>query len=195
MIQEETNEKRQQDAWLMSLALDQRLEPDEAELFDALIAHNPALGKEWALWQAMDAMLLGAPQVTPADGFVIEFERRREQAERRRRLWFGLGVATVTVALWCTLLLGLLGASAYLVFRESGLLVALVHGAAYWYAVVHSQLSALLLTATTLLSAPRFQAILLVYAMTAGLTLYVWVRFLRRSLRDAVNAQYSSHPS
>lgn len=187
--------EEQQGAWLMSLALDQRLEPDEAELFDALVAQDAALRTEWALWQSLDAKLLSAPQMMPAAGFVGEFERRRDQSERRRRLWLGVGVAVVAAALWCTLLLGLLGASAYVVFRGSDLLVALVHGVAYWYAVIYTQVSALLLTATTLLSAPRFQAMLLVYTAVAGLALCAWVRFLRWSLHDAVDAQYLSSPN
>ncbi|MDI9549844.1 MAG: hypothetical protein QM346_19795 [Chloroflexota bacterium] len=182
-----TRQEPERGAWLMSLALDDMLEPSEAELFDTLLAEDPELGEEWALWQAVDAKLLKAPRLVPSTGFVAEFERRQAQRERQRRLWFGLIVGVMAATLWVGLLAGLAGAGAYVMFRQADTLVALVHGVAYWYSALQSQLDIIVSAASALLGTTQVRGALLVYVAVAALTLACWVRFLRRSVEMEPN--------
>ncbi len=183
MTMDGMNQEPERGAWLMSLALDEMLEPSEAELFDKLLAQDSKLDEEWALWRAVDAKLLSAPRPAPSQGFVAEFERRQEQRERRRRLWFGLTVGVMVATLWLGLLAGLAGASAYVMFRQAEALVTLVHSIAYWYSALQSQLDICVSAASTLLGTTQVRGALLVYVAAAALTLACWVRFLRRSVQ------------
>ena len=97
------------------------------------------MGEEWSCG-TVDAKLLKAPRLVPSTGFVAEFERRQAQRERQRRVWFGLIVGVMAATLWVGLLAGLAGAGAYVMFRQADTLVALVHGVAYWYSALQSQL-------------------------------------------------------
>jgi anti-sigma factor RsiW len=187
MNMDRTRQEPERGAWLMSLALDDMLEPSEAELFDTLLAEDPELGEEWALWQAVDAKLLKAPRLVPSTGFVAEFERRQAQRERQRRLWFGLIVGVMAATLWVGLLAGLAGAGAYVMFRQADTLVALVHGVAYWYSALQSQLDIIVSAASALLGTTQVRGALLVYVAVAALTLACWVRFLRRSVEMEPN--------
>ena len=182
-------------AWLMSLALDGRLEPSEAEMFEALVAQDTGLGEEWALWQALDAKLVSAPAVAPSLGFVAEFERRRVQVERRRHLWFGFAVGATAAALWGSLVIGLAVVCAYVMFNQADWLGALVYGVAYWSASVQSQTSALFVAASTLFGMPQVRGVLLVYAAVAAVILFCWVQFLRRSMRGTADAARIVRPA
>ncbi len=180
-------------AWLMSLALDNMLQPADVELFDALVAKDTRLSDEWALWQAVDAKFVAAPAATPSPGFVAEFERRQLQVERRRRLWAGLSVVVVAVLLWSSLALGLATAGAYVIVNQADWLVTLLHGVAYWSSSLQIQAAALASAFATLLSTPQVQGMLLAYAGVAALTLYAWLRFLRRSVNGPARAIVAAH--
>ncbi len=175
-------------AWLMSLALDNMLQPAEVESFDALLAQDTRLGDEWALWQAVDAKFVAAPTANPSAGFVAEFERRQLQVERRRRLWAGLSVVVAAVLLWSSLVLGLATAGAYVIVNQADWLVTLLHGVAYLSSSLQIQAAALASALTTLLSTPQVQGMLLAYAGVAALTLFAWLRFLRRSVNGSARA-------
>ncbi len=93
----------------------------------------------------------------------------------------------MAATLWVWLLAGLTGAGAYVMFRQADTLVALVHGVAYWYSALQSQLDIIVSAASALLGTTQVRGALLVYVAVAALTLACWVRFLRRSVEMEPN--------
>ncbi len=143
--------------------------------------------RKWALWQAVDAKLLKAHWRPSRRWWLWRSLSGGRRSERQRRLWFGLIVGVMAATLWVGLLAGLAGAGAYVMFRQADTLVALVHGVAYWYSALQSQLDIIVSAASALLGTTQVRGALLVYVAVAALTLACWVRFLRRSVEMEPN--------
>ena len=187
---EETHDDEQFDA-LMSLALDDMLNPEQAEQFDRALGENPGFVDAWEQWQTLDRTLHSAPRAEPPADFVVAFEGRMRKRERRRRLWLGVAIGLVAVALWGSLVVGLGGASAYVMFNQSGWLVGAVRFLVYCSAFVQGQIAGILSAFGTAVATPQMQGMALAYTVFALFTLWFWAKFLRRSVEHRGSAAMS----
>jgi hypothetical protein len=173
---------------LMSLALDDMLGPDETVQFSKMVADDPELGDIWNEWQEFDHAFQSAPSIDPPSDFVSSFEGRMLRREKRRRLWLGVGISLVAVALWSSLIMGLTGAGAYVMFNQSDWLTATVRFLVYGFASVQSYVSVFASTVATALATPQLQGIAVAYIAFGLFALWIWAMFLRRSVaRRGVN--------
>lgn len=178
---EDVSESERFDA-LMSLALDDMLSPAEEAEFERMLAGDAGLSTAWHEWQAFDYAFQSAPQLQPPVDFVASFEGRLMRRERRRRLWLGVGVGLTAVAMWCSLVMGLAGAGAYVMFNQSEWLTGAVRVLVQTTATIQSQTEMVVDAASTALATPQVQAMMLAYVVVAMLALWFWARFLRRSV-------------
>lgn len=170
----------------MSMALDGLLDEDEMGQFYADIETYPLLAEKWATWQELDQILLAEPSVMPPVNFVQNFEARLLKDQRRRRFWFGVGVASVTVLLWLSIIVGTLSAGAYIAASQGGWvndqvqsLVYLLNGFGAWVQTAAN-------TVSIVLYSPQMWGIALAYTALMGGILVFWTRLLRRSTETMV---------
>jgi len=170
---------------LMSLALDDMLEPDEAQRFDKMLADGDKLGDSWNEWQQFDADFRKAPVAEPSANFVASFEERLETKQRRRRIWIGVGISVVALILWTNLTVGLLGAGAYVMFNQAEWLTATVRLAVYISATVEGYATMFTTMCSSVMSSPQAQLMAAVYVTLTGLALWFWTKFLRKSVSSS----------
>jgi len=168
--------------YLMSLALDDMLEPEEAAAFDKMLEDDMGYDDVWGEWKAFDAEFHSTPSVEPPVNFVASFEERLVRYQRRRRLWLGAGLGLIAVLLWGGLVTGLAGAGAYIMFSQSDWLTAMVRYVVYCTASVQGYLSIMLSTISTAMSTAQMQAMILGYIMFGIIALWAWSKLLRRSV-------------
>ena len=170
---------------LMSLALDDLLADDEQSAFERDLADVPLLAEKWMLWQELDRTLHEEPDVLPPPDFAQKFGVKLAQKSRRRRLWFGMAVGSLSIFLWLTVLFGAVGAGVYLILNAPGLSGDLIQNAA----LALTMLSNLLDTAADLVGAtlltPQVWAVTAGYCALLAMTIIFWTRFLRRSVQLA----------
>ncbi len=168
-------------ALLMSLALDDLLDDEQQREFEYDLATYPLLAERWSLWQKVDQKLLEEPYVEPPQDFAQTFKMRLVQQERRRRLWFGLAVGSLSVTLWACMTLGLITGGGYVLVSQGDLLGQVIHNSAYFLSVVTNWFQTLSNTTGTILNTPQAYGILLGYALLSALILTGWTRLLRKS--------------
>ena len=168
---------------LMSLALDGMLSPAEAVQFGRVLDESPSSVAAWEQWQAFDRKFQSTPVVEPPADFVGAFETRLRRKERRARVWLGLSVGLVAVAMWGSLVAGLAGASAYVMFSQSGWLSAAVRFLAYFSVAIQTQIAMVVSAVETAVATPQVQGMVLAYTVGALFTLWFWAKFLRRSVQ------------
>ncbi len=172
--------------YLMSLALDDMLEPDEAKQFDAMLA-DTGMGESWDEWQRFDTDFRSAPVAQPSSDFVSNFENRLHKQQRRRRIWYGIGIGAVVLILWINLTLCLLGAGAYVMFNQASWLTATVRLAVYISATIEGYITVFSTLIASIMGSPEAQFMAALYITLSGLALWAWTRFLRKSTSPSNN--------
>jgi hypothetical protein len=168
----------------MSLALDEALEPSEAERFDTLLREEPGNLDRWAAWQAVDNEFQLMPCVLPSLDFGEKFAQRLEIRERQRRLRTGFIFGMAALALWGSALVGTVMLVALVWSNQSDWLGALSYNLTYWWAALGHFGQALLNTGEALWAAPQTRAAAACYLVGVVSILAGWLMFLRRSLRE-----------
>lgn len=103
---------------LISLALDEMLEPEEKQRLDRHLDRCDTCRSQWILWQVIDQRLRVAPMPAPSPEFVYQVAERVRQQERQRTLRVGLLLAVLTVFVWSIGLAGMGLVAASLVYTN-----------------------------------------------------------------------------
>lgn len=174
---------------LMSMALDNLLDEEEQATFDVFLSSYPTLAEEWQDWQALDAQLQATPSVAPPPDFLLGFDARLLQHERRRRLWWGFAFGAVTVSLWLTVLAGVATLGVYVLLSQPAWLTQLVHSVAFFYANVTHSLASIGATLNAIAGTSEARTFGLAYLLVSASMVATWIAFLRRSTRIVVTSQ------
>lgn len=181
---------------LMSLALDDRLSPEEAARFEALLAEaadgdtmEPGAGmnastsgaESWMLWQDVDCLLKNAPHEQAPVGFSAAVMQEIAWQERRKRLWLGTFIGATAVLLWGTAFLAIFGMVAFFSANEAVWLGDLGQSLAYWWTTISGFVVSALRSAGAILSTAQARAAILIYVTLAVGMMGLWVFFLRRT--------------
>lgn len=170
--------------WLMSLALDEALNDEEAERLEFLLRQAPENSDRWAAWQSFDQAFHEVPRVLPSVDFGEKFALRLEIQERRRRLRTGVIFGVAAVALWVSAFVGVGVLGALLWSSQEAWSGGLVHTLAYWWAAIGQFGEVFLNTFEALWAAPQTRALIAGYVVAACLILAGWFALLRRSTRE-----------
>lgn len=182
---------------LMSLALDDRLTPEEADRFEVLLAqaaerdpasepapiHESAPMQMWALWQDLDAQLSRAPAVAPAPDFSARVMQQLAWQERRKRLWLGSAIGVAALFLWGTALLVMLGLAYLLGANQALLLGELGQTLLHWWDVTVGLTGSALRSLAAILATAQARAVIMLYCVLATGMLSIWWVWLRRTTR------------
>lgn len=174
--------------WLMSLALDDMLDADERNRFEAYLLQYPALAAQWAAWQAVDLQLDQLPHVLAAPGFVARFETRLAQAEaqqQRRVLTFALVVVGLALA---GFMAGALSTGALVVSTQGPWLGEQMRNLVYTANVIDTWFGALVDAVLAVAGSPQARALGFVYLAVVALMIGGWMQLLQRSAHLADHA-------
>ena len=174
---------------LMSLALDDLLDEEEQHLFDGYLAAYPSLANEWFEWQALDAQLVATPSVAPPPDFLINFENRLAQRQRRRHIWVGIGFGAVAMTLWIAAALAATSLGAFILLGQPSWLTQLIHNLAYVYASVNNGMATLSATAGAVAGTTEARTFGLIYIVVSMALVVGWIFFLRHSTRSRAPAR------
>jgi len=169
--------------WLMSLALDDALDPDAQARFDAYLADDPALAESWRAWQWIDSEFTATPALTPPSGFVQRFDLRLAEVENERQqrvLLLSSATALLAVALVFMVTAGM---GAFVFLTQGQWMGEQVRALALAYTFAHLWLATLGETVNTLINTPQAQFAAGVYALLLVMLVVAWVQLLRRSAR------------
>jgi anti-sigma factor RsiW len=169
---------------LMSMALDELLDSDEQADFDSYLATYPTLAEEWQDWQALDIQLSSTPSVAPPTEFMLNFEVRLLQYERRRRLWWGMAFGSMAVVLWVAVLVGVASLGAFVLFGQPAWLTQAVHSLAYVSASFGTWVTAVGTAFGSVMSTQQAASLAMVYMLMSIAMVASWIYFLRHSTRS-----------
>jgi hypothetical protein len=170
--------------WLMSLALDDALDAEEATRLEMLLQQESGNLDRWMAWQAVDSSFQEMPRVLPSPDFSETFGRRLVIQERQRKLRTGFIFGVAAVALWGSALLGIVILGALMWSNQVSLLGGLIQNVNYWWIAAQQFGRALINTIEALLSAPQTRALVVCYLALVVAILAGWFMFLRRSTRE-----------
>ena len=170
--------------WLMSLALDDALDADEAARLDVLLDQAAVNMDRWEQWQMVDSDFQNMPSVLPPIDFVDNFAARLQIQERQRRLRTGVIFGVAAVALWGSVLTGLVLLGAMLWSNQGTWLAEMIHNTAYWWTGLGQLGEVWLRTVEALLAAPQARVMVACYVVAAVAILVGWFTFLQRSTRE-----------
>jgi hypothetical protein len=170
--------------WLLSLALDDQLDEQEAARLETLLAQEPSAMERQSAWHAVDSYFQQVPAVLPPVDFAAKFDERLAIWERRRRLRTGIVFGLVAVALWGSALGGTVLLGALLWTNQSVWLGGLIHNVAYWWSALVQFGRAFGNAGEALWAAPQMRAVVLCYFLIAMGILATWFTFLRNSLQE-----------
>jgi hypothetical protein len=177
-----TPEQEEEFMLLMSLSLDNLADAGEAAQFEEYLTRYPTFVIQWQSWQRLQQQFVAIPHAEPAFGFVDRFEVRLTQQERRRRLWLGFLIGSVTLLLWVGVVVGIFSMGTYLFTNQGSWLSALVQNLTYsWVNLVHWANTGWE-TFVIFASTPQAQAIGVGYLLMSVALLGGWLTILRRSL-------------
>lgn len=166
---------------LMSLALDDLLDEEEAAQFTRYQQQDPALALQWQDWQQMHQQMCAMPHALPTPNFVDRFELRLVQQERRRRLWQGVWIGIVSLVLWATATAGVLSVGTYLFVNQTAVMRDIVQNVIFFFASLATWGNSLLITANSFVSTPQAMGLGIGYLVLTMAMLVGWVFYLRRS--------------
>lgn len=169
---------------LMSLALDELLDPEENVQFARDLKEYPLLAEEWSIWQQLDQKLLDEPAMEPPHDFLRTFEMRLAQQERRQRLRIGIFIGLAVILLWGSLLVGAFSLGTYILYGQAAWLTDFVHNLAWFSTVVETWFGTVTTAAGSVLAAPQARSFGMAYLSLVVAVMAVWTYFLRRSLRS-----------
>lgn len=170
--------------WLMSLALDDALDPQEAERLQELLSETDENAHRWTAWQSLHNDFEQIPAVLPPVDFGEKFAHRLEIRERQRRLRTGVIFGVAAAALWSSALFGVVMLGALLWSNQAEWMGGLIFNMAYWWAALEQFGQALWNTAQALWATPQARALLACYVVASAAILTGWFVFLRRSTRE-----------
>jgi hypothetical protein len=170
--------------WLMSLALDDALDEQEAARFEQLLAEDASNADCWDGWRAVGTKFQQAPCALPPLDFGEKFAMRLEIHERRRRLRTGLIFGLAAVLLWSSALAGMVMLGALIWSNQGMWLNGAVVNFSDWWTAVRQFGQAMLGTGAALWEVPQTRALVLCYVVAAAAILSGWLIFLRRSTRE-----------
>lgn len=169
--------------WLMSLALDGRLNEADAERLDVLLAAETDGLSVWQNWQTFDTALHSAPAYEPPMDFLAGVEQKVVQWERRRRLWAGMTIGAAALVLWGSALVGLVALGVFVFSNQAIWLSEMIHGITFAWVrfinLVHFVWTALIGFAAS----PQALALGVCYALVASVMLGLWIGLLRKTTR------------
>jgi anti-sigma factor RsiW len=169
-------------AWLMSLALDGELSPEEEARLNELLTADVDVCEQWQVWQAMDGLLACAGHVAPSADFVARLDEQLVLQERRRHLRTGAVFALAALELWGSMVAGLVTVAAFVWDNQVTWAGSMVRNLTYWLATLGRLAETLMTGGQSLLAVPQTQWMLGGYVVGALAILLTWVVFLRRSL-------------
>lgn len=178
-----TPEQEEEFMLLMSLSLDNLADTGEMAQFEDYLTRYPTFAAQWQGWQRLHQQFVAIPHAEPPVGFVDRFEVRLIQQERRRRLWLGVLIGSLTFLLWAGVVVGVFSMGAYLFTNQGSWLSALVQNLTYsWVNLMHWA-STGWETFMIFASTPQAQAIGVGYLLMSVALLGGWLTILRRSLQ------------
>lgn len=170
--------------WLMSLALDDALDEQEAGRLEWLLRQEPANMDCWMAWQAVDNAFQQAPRAVPAPDFGETFACKLVIRERQRRLRTGVFFGLIAAALWVSALTGLLTLGALVWTNQGNWVGAVLQDISYWWSAAGQLGRALLNTGEALWSAPQTRVLVVCYLAVVVAILSGWFMFLRHFTRE-----------
>jgi hypothetical protein len=168
---------------LMSLALDDLLDQDQAAALQAHLSTCGACHQQWQIWQSIDQQFQMAPVALPPLDFASAVEAQIERRERRRHTQVGVMLAILTFVLWALGFAGIGLLLGFLVYNQVGWFGETLHWLAYaWTAlsIIGSSLWAVILG---LGDNPSAIGAVVCYIVLAIIALGAWTQILRRSTR------------
>lgn len=166
---------------LMSLALDGLLDETEQAKFDTYLDLYPSLTTQWNDWQSLHHQLAAMPHAAPAPNFVGRFELQLAQQERRRQLWQGLWIGTVTLLLWLIATAGVVSIGAYLFVNQSTLIANMVQNMIYLWTSLVTWLDMIINALNTFAATPQGIGLAIGYIVFSIALFGGWLSLLRRS--------------
>jgi len=177
-----TPEQEEEFMLLMSLSLDNLADAGEAAQFEDYLTRYPTFVTQWQGWQRLHQQFAAIPHAEPPVGFVDRFEVRLIQQERRRRLWLGVLIGSVTFLLWASVVVGVFSMGTYLFTNQGSWLSALVQNLTYSWVNLMQWVSTGWETFVIFAGTPQAQAIGVGYLLMSVVLLGGWLTVLRRSL-------------
>lgn len=171
-------------AWLMSLALDGELTPEEEARMQELLAADAESAEMWQVWQALDADLSAAPVLEPPSTFGESFNLRLAQWERQQRLRTGVVFGLAAAALWGSALVGMVVLGAFVWSNQAVMMGGLVQQVALWWSAIVHFGETIVETGGELIASPQARLLAGGYVVMAAAILGAWIVCLRRSLRE-----------
>ncbi|MEZ4734731.1 MAG: hypothetical protein R3E79_47170 [Caldilineaceae bacterium] len=178
-----TPEQEEEFMLLMSLSLDDLTDEAEAARFEDYLAMYPVFAIQWQNWQRLHHQFVAIPHAEPPADFVERFEVRLLQQERRKRLWLGMAIGSVTLLLWVGVMVGLFSMGAYLFVNQGTWLSDLVQNVTYVWVSLGQWVQTTWATFATFAGTTQGKAIGIGYLLMATMLLGGWLTLLRRSLQ------------
>lgn len=172
-----------EEAWLMSLALDDQLDEADAARLEALLLANAELSADWQVWQSVDEAFRRAPSVAPPVGFAAKFDTRLAQWERRRKLRVGVIFGLAALVLWGSAFAGVAALGAFFWTNQMIWLGSALHYIAFWWMSVQQIVTLLVSGVDVLLDAPQTWVAFVCYLCLSIGILVSWFVWLRRSVQ------------
>jgi anti-sigma factor RsiW len=170
--------------WLMSLALDDELDANEAARLETLLRQTPKNMERWATWQALDNTIHQTPSALPPVDFGEKFARRLEIQERQRRLRTGVIFGVAAAALWGSALVGLVMLGALVWSNQGALFGGAVQGMAYWWVAIQQFGQVFADAIARLWIVPETRVLVACYVIASVTILAGWFVWLRRSTHE-----------
>ena len=177
-----TPEQEEEFMLLMSLSLDNLADEGEAAQFEGYLTRYPTCAAQWQGWQRLHQQFVAIPHAEPPVGFVDRFEVRLVQQERRRRLWLGFLIGSITLLLWVGVAVGVFTMGAYLFANQGSWLSALVQNLTYSWVNLMQWAKTGWETFVIFANTPQARAIGVGYLLMTAIMLGGWLTLLRRSL-------------
>ncbi len=168
---------------LMSLALDNLLDEQEACDLQRHLAACAPCDKQWQIWQNIDQQFLMPPEVVPTDDLVAQVNARIEATERRREFRVGVLLAFLTVFIWTIGFAGVGTVIGFLVFNQIGALGDAFHSLTHLWTTVTVLFESIGRALVGLSDNPSAMGVVLCYVAVAVTALAGWTRILRRTIR------------
>lgn len=169
-------------AWLMSLALDGELDEADAARLEELLANDSACFTDWQRWQALDDELRHMPCVLPPVDFAGRFDARLALWERRRKLRTGILFGLAALAIWVSALAGVIGLGVFFWSNQVEWMAGAVNQATLWWLLVTNAVETVLSGVQLFVETPQTWVVLVSYLGVTVAILSGWFTWLRRSL-------------
>lgn len=179
----ERQEAHDEYSLLMSLALDNLLDAQEAHQLQTHLSTCEPCNQQWQTWQAIDRQFQVAPMLSPPVDFVQRVGTRLERAEKRRETRVGLLLAGLTLLIWTIGFAGIGVLLGLMIYNQVGWFGQTLHGLAYAWTMLAVVGESVWRVMVGLSENPSAIGAALCYVALVVLILVGWTRFLRRTIR------------